>query len=100
MTTNIGSIPVDEKLDWTNFDIWSLKIQFLLNNGDILELLMATMSASVGTDERGKDVIASEEYQEELKAYQPSLKGSVSTLHSAVVYEWWSTWRVWALYHY
>ena len=37
MATNIGSMLVNEKLDETNYDLWSLKVQFLLNNGDMVE---------------------------------------------------------------
>ena len=32
MATNIGSLPVNKKLDETNYNLWGLKVQFLLNN--------------------------------------------------------------------
>ena len=41
MATNISSMPINEKLDGTNYDIWSLKVQFLLNSGDMMEFLTA-----------------------------------------------------------
>jgi len=36
---------VNEKLDGTNNDIWSLKVEFLLNNGEMVEFLTASMFA-------------------------------------------------------
>jgi len=36
-------MPINEKLDATNYDLWSLKVQFLLNNGDMVEFLTASM---------------------------------------------------------
>jgi len=68
MAGNISSMPVHEKLDETNYDLWSLKVQFLLNNGDMVELLTASMFAPAERDEHGNVVTASEQYKEKLKA--------------------------------
>jgi len=46
MATNIGSMPVNEKLDETHYDLWSLKVQFLLNNRDMMEFLTTFMFAA------------------------------------------------------
>ena len=56
----IGGMPANEKLDGANYDIWSLKVQFFLNNGDMAEFLTAFMSASAKWNEHGKDVTAGE----------------------------------------
>ena len=70
MATNMGSMPVNEKLNGTNYNIWCLKVQFLLNNGDMVEFLRAFMFALAEWDKHNNDVIASELYQEKLKAYE------------------------------
>ena len=70
MATNIGSMPVNEKLDGTNYDLWSLKVQFLLNNGDMVEFLTASMYLSAEQDEHGNNVTVSEQYKEKLTSYQ------------------------------
>jgi len=62
MATNIGSVLVIEKLDGTNYDLWSFKVQFLRNNEDIVEFLIASMFASAERDEHGNDVSAGEQY--------------------------------------
>jgi len=46
-----------------------LKVQFLLNNGDMVEFLTTTMSTSADKDEQDKDVSVSEQNQEKLKEY-------------------------------
>jgi len=61
MATNVGSMPVKEKLDGTNYDLWSLKAQFLLNTGDMVEFLTAFMFAPAEWDEHGNDVTVSEQ---------------------------------------
>ena len=63
-------MPVHEKLDETNYDLWSLKVQFLLNNGDIVEFFTASMYPPTERDEHRNDLTASEQYKEKLKAYQ------------------------------
>ena len=60
MATNFGSMPVNEKLDGTNYDLWSLKVQFLLNNGDMVEFLTSCMLPPTERDEHGDNVTASE----------------------------------------
>jgi len=62
MATNIGSMPVNEKVDGTNYDLWSLKVQFLLNNRDMVEFLTTFMFAPAERDEHGNDVTTSEQY--------------------------------------
>ena len=74
MATNIVSMPFNETLDGTNYDLWSLKVQFLLNNGDMEEFLTASMFPLAERNEHGNDVTASEQYKEKLKAYQTWLK--------------------------
>jgi len=37
MTINVGNMSINEKLDGTNYDNWSLKVQFLLNYNAPLE---------------------------------------------------------------
>jgi len=74
MATNIGSMLINEKLDGTNYDLWSLKVQLLSNNGDMVELLTGSMFAPVEQDEHGNDVTASEQYKETLKAYKTWFK--------------------------
>jgi len=59
MALNIGSLPVTEKLDRINYDIWSLKVQFLLNSRNIVEYFTTTMSTPANSGEDGKDIIAS-----------------------------------------
>jgi len=52
-------MPVNEKMDGTNYDIWSLNVQFLLNNGDMVEFLTASIFAPAEQDEHGNDVTTS-----------------------------------------
>lgn len=40
-------MPFNEILDGTNYDLWHMKVQFSLNEGDMLDLLMTSMSALV-----------------------------------------------------
>jgi len=67
-------MPVNEKMDGMNYDIWSLNVRFLLNNGDMAEFLIASMFAPIEREEHGNDVTASEQYQEKLKTYQTWFK--------------------------
>jgi len=82
MATNIGSISVNEKLYETNYDLWSLKVQFLLNNGDMVEFLTTSMCPPTKRDEHGNDVTASERYKEKLKAYQTWFKKDRSACYT------------------
>ena len=81
MATNIGSMPVHEKLDETNYDLWSLKVQFLLNNKDMVEFLTTFMFAPPEWDEHENVVSASEQHKEKLKAYQTRFKRDRSAFY-------------------
>ena len=70
----------NDKLDGTNYDIWHLKVQFALNDGDMLELWTSSMPASAEKDEQGRDT-AIEQYQENLKAYQAWFKRDCSACY-------------------
>ena len=74
MATNIIQYVINEKLGGTNYVRWSLKVQFLLRQRDIIESLTASMSALAEWNENGKDVTASEQYKEKLKARQTRFK--------------------------
>ena len=50
MATNVDSMPVNEKLNGSNHDLWSRKVQFLLNNGDLVKFLTSTMSTPTDKD--------------------------------------------------
>jgi len=56
----MGSMPSNEKLDGTNYDVWHLKVQFTLNEGDMLDLLMTSMRAPADKDDKGRDITAIE----------------------------------------
>jgi len=47
----IGTISSNEKLDDMNYDIWHLKVQFILNESDILDLLTTSMPTPTKKDE-------------------------------------------------
>jgi len=59
-----------------------LKVQFLPNNGDILEFLTASMFDPAEQDEDGNNVTASEQYKEKLKAYPTWFKRDRSTCYT------------------
>ena len=61
MATNIGSMLANEKLDRTNYDNWSSKVQFLKNSGNMVEFLIAFMCAPAKRDEHGNVVTPSEQ---------------------------------------
>ena len=82
MATNIDSMPVNEKPDRTNYDIWSLKVKFLINNRDMMEFLTTFMFAAAEQDEHGNVVSASEQHKEKLKAYQTPFKRDLSACYS------------------
>ena len=56
----IGSLSSKENLDGSNYDAWHLKVEFILNKGDILDLLTTSMLAPTNKDEHGKNITASE----------------------------------------
>jgi len=66
----IGSMASNDKLDGSNYDVWHLKVQFTLNEGDMLDLLTTSMLPPAEKDDQGKDITATEQYKENLKAYQ------------------------------
>jgi len=45
------------------------KIQFILNEGDMLDLLTTSMPALADKDGQGKDISASGHHKENVKAY-------------------------------
>lgn len=64
MTTKsmIGDLSTNEKLDGTNYDIWHRKIQYLLNEREVLDNLSIVMVEPKDTE--------SDRYNQELTAYQ------------------------------
>ena len=66
----IGDLSTDEKLDGSNYDMWHWKIQFLLDDREVLEPLQVTMSALATKDKDDKDITSTEEYKTSLAAYQ------------------------------
>jgi len=59
----------DDILDGSNCDVWHLKVQFYLNNDDMLGLLTSSMTAPAEKDEQGRDITVTEQYKENLNAY-------------------------------
>ena len=47
----IGSMPVNEKLDSSNYDIWHLQVQLILKEGDIQDHQTVSMRFPTDTDE-------------------------------------------------
>jgi len=70
----IGYIQSNDKLDGTNYDICHLKVQFALNDGDMLDLLTSSMPTLADKDEQGRDITTTEQYQENPKVYQTWFK--------------------------
>ena len=58
----IGSMSTNETMDGTNYDQWHL------NDGDALEHLAVSMPTLSNEDEHSKDINASGQYQENIKA--------------------------------
>ena len=65
----IGSMPFSEKLDGNNCGLWHLKVQFILNEGDMLDHLTVSMPTPIDMNELGKDIIATKQYKQSLTAY-------------------------------
>ena len=60
-----------QKLDGTNYEIWKQKIQYLLNQRDLLEHLTVAKFSPLDKDKDGKPIdTTSAQYQESLLAYQ------------------------------
>jgi len=78
----ISCMQSNDKLDGMNYDVWHLKVQFALNYGDMLGLLTSSMPAPADKDEQGRDITATEHYQENLKAYQAWFKRDSSARYT------------------
>jgi len=60
-----------KKLDGSNYDMWKRKIQYLLNERDLLEHLTVAKLSSSDKDKDGKSIdTCIVQYQENLQAYQ------------------------------
>lgn len=66
----IGCMQFDDKLDGSNYDVWHLKVQFYLNNDDMLDHLTSSMVHPTEKDEQGRDITGTEQYKENLKICQ------------------------------
>jgi len=67
----INKLSTSQKLDGSNYDIWKRKIQYLLNERDLLEHLTVVKFPPSDTDKDGKSIdTSSMQYQESLQAYQ------------------------------
>ncbi|KAH9608961.1 hypothetical protein KSS87_006063, partial [Heliosperma pusillum] len=66
----IGDLSTTEKLDGTNYDIWRRKIQYLLNEREVLETLTTTV-AKPQEPEKPEDMA---KYNENLKLYDEWFK--------------------------
>jgi len=66
----IGRMPISDKLNDSNYDLWHLKVQFILNEGGMLYHLTISMPAPANKDERGMDITITEQYKQNLTTYQ------------------------------
>jgi len=66
----ISFMQSNDKLDGSNYSVWHLKVQFSLNDGEMLNLLTSSMPTLAEKDDEGKYITTTEQYQENLKAYQ------------------------------
>ncbi|KAH9606930.1 hypothetical protein KSS87_009325, partial [Heliosperma pusillum] len=66
----IGDLSTTEKLDGTNYDIWRRKIQYLLNEREVLETLTTTV-AKPQEPEKPEDMA---KYNENVKLYDEWFK--------------------------
>ena len=67
----INELSTSQKLDESNYDMWKRKIQFLLNERDLLEHLTVAKFPPSDTNKDGKPIhTSSVQYQESLQAYQ------------------------------
>ena len=62
-TSMIGELSTNEKLDESNYDMWCRKIQFLLEECEVLEHVTTTLSAPATRNKDNKDIATIEEYQ-------------------------------------
>ena len=70
----IGCMQSDDELDGSNYDFWHMKVQFYLNNDDMLDLLTSSKAPPAEKDEQDRDITVTEQYKENLKAYQAWFK--------------------------
>ena len=61
-TSMFGDLFTNGRLDGSNYDTWSWKIQFLLNEHEVLEHLTTTMFVPATKDKDNKDITSTEEY--------------------------------------
>ena len=67
----INELSTSQKLDVSNYDMWKWKIQYLLNERDLVEHLTVAKFPPSETDKDGKPInTSSVKYQESLQAYQ------------------------------
>ena len=67
----INELFTGQKSDGSNYDMWKPKIQYLLNERDMLEHLTVAKFPPSDTDKDGKPIYTSSmQYQESLQAYQ------------------------------
>lgn len=78
----IGCMQSDDKLDGSNYDVWHLKVQFYLNNDDMLDLVAASMAPPAEKDEQGRDITGTEQYKENLKTCQAWFKRARSACYT------------------
>jgi len=53
----IGDLSTDEKLDGSNYNMWHRKIQFILDEREVLELLQITMSVPATEDKMTRTLL-------------------------------------------
>jgi len=53
----INELSTSQKLDWSNYDMWKWKIQYLLNEMDILEHLTVAKFPPSDTDKEASPLI-------------------------------------------
>ena len=73
--TMISELPISQKLDGSHDDTWKRKIQYLLNERDLLEHLTVVKFSPSDQDKDGKLIDTyTMQYQESLQAYQDQSK--------------------------
>ena len=69
-TSMFGDLFTNGQSDGSDYNMWSWKIEFLLNEHEVFEPLTTTMSVPLTKDKDNKDITATDEYQASLIAYQ------------------------------
>ena len=96
----IIELSTSQKLDGSNYDIWKRKIQYLLNERDLLEHLMVVKFPPSDTDKDGKPIdTSSMQYQESLQAYQDWTNKDHRMIYYVVFHARRSYWRIWVVSH-